>query len=258
MAQARRRARLSCSSGRPNVGKSTLFNRITGTRRSIVAPVAGTTRDVLVGARRVAGPAVHPGRHRRAVWRDDRSAPRAGGRSTASGRSSRRTWSCSWSTAARGWCRATRKSRRRLRALGRPVILAVNKTDDKQARSRAIEFFQLGFEPVVEIAAEHGDGVAELLDEIIARLPRRPRVRSPAAPTDETAVAIVGRPNVGKSSLVNRLLREERVHGQRDAGDDARHGGRAAAVAQAARSGWWIPPACAGPAASPRPGRSKR
>jgi GTP-binding protein len=66
----------------------------------------------------------------------------------------------------------------------------------------------MGFEPVVEIAAEHGDGVADLLDEVIERLPAsQPRESKDA----ETAVAIVGRPNVGKSSLVNRLLREERV-----------------------------------------------
>jgi GTP-binding protein len=83
-----------------------------------------------------------------------------------------------------------------------------------------MEFFQIGFDPVVEISAEHGHGVAELLDEIVKRLEVRglrsgtPNVQPPTSssvPPDETGVAIVGRPNVGKSSLVNRLLREERV-----------------------------------------------
>ena len=97
-----------------------------------------------------------------------------------------------------------------------------------------MEFFQLGFDPVLEISAEHGTGVAELLDEIVERLGAGLRARerrrrrgsglgrraaddgeppapSPTASDDETRVAIVGRPNVGKSSLVNRLLREERV-----------------------------------------------
>ena len=78
------------------------------------------------------------------------------------------------------------------------------------AKARVLEFYKLGFEPVIEIAAEHGDGVAELLDEIIVRLPAR-STAPPKEDPDETAVAIVGRPNVGKSSLVNRLLREERV-----------------------------------------------
>jgi GTP-binding protein len=89
------------------------------------------------------------------------------------------------------------------------VLVAVNKTDDKRARGRSLEFYRLGLEPVVEIAAEHGEGVGDLLDEIVRRLPSRPdgsRMVEPVA----TAVAIVGRPNVGKSSLLNRLLREER------------------------------------------------
>ena len=67
----------------------------------------------------------------------------------------------------------------------------------------------MGFEPVIEVAAEHGDGVADLLDDVVARLPAAKGGH--AVPEPETAVAIVGRPNVGKSSLVNRLLREERV-----------------------------------------------
>ena len=91
-----------------------------------------------------------------------------------------------------------------------PVLIAVNKTDDKRARGRAVEFYELGFEPVVEIAAEHGEGVGDLLDEIVARLPDGREPGTPPTTPDETAVAIVGRPNVGKSSLLNRLLREER------------------------------------------------
>jgi GTP-binding protein len=98
----------------------------------------------------------------------------------------------------------------RLRQVNVPVLMAVNKTDDKRARGRAVEFYKLGFEPVVEIAAEHADGVGDLLDEVIARLPaRRDAGSSPDTP-EETAIAIVGRPNVGKSSLLNRLLHEER------------------------------------------------
>jgi GTP-binding protein len=96
-----------------------------------------------------------------------------------------------------------------LRATSVPVILAVNKTDDRRARGRSVEFYRLGFETVVEIAAEHGDGTGDLLDEVVARLPA---ARDGSAPVEspEVAVAIVGRPNVGKSSLLNRLLREER------------------------------------------------
>jgi GTP-binding protein len=194
--------------GRPNVGKSTLFNRITGTRRSIVAPVAGTTRDAvaapaewanrtftLVDTGGLFGATTDP-LHEMVVQHglkalegadlivflvDGREGPVPGDVEIA----------------------------RRVRQLGVPAVLAVNKTDDKRARSRVVEFHKLGFEPVIEVSAEHGDGVFELLEEVVARLPAAGA--DPPADPDEIAVAIVGRPNVGKSSLVNRLLRQERM-----------------------------------------------
>jgi GTP-binding protein len=96
----------------------------------------------------------------------------------------------------------------RLHQRGQPVVLAINKTDDRRARNQVLEFYRMGFDAVFEVSAEHGDGVYELLDAIADRLPAGgPREADP----DETKIAIVGRPNVGKSSLVNRLLREERV-----------------------------------------------
>jgi GTP-binding protein len=194
--------------GRPNVGKSTLFNRITGARRSIVAPVAGTTRDVLSSPAEWAG--------RRFTLTDTGGlfgtttdplhelVVRHGLRALESadvvvfvvdGRE--------------GLVPGDEEIAARLRTLGRPVILSVNKTDDRRARNRVLEFFRLGFEPVIEISAEHGDGVADVLDEVATHLPVSGRGGDHGE--QETAVAIVGRPNVGKSSLVNRLLREERV-----------------------------------------------
>jgi len=194
--------------GRPNVGKSTLFNRITGTRRSIVAPVAGTTRDSL------SAPAEWQGRPftlidtgglfgattdplhvlvvehgLRALEAADLVVIVVDGRE--------------------GLVPGDEQIAERVHQLGVPTLLAVNKTDDLRSRNRINEFFKLGFEPILEVAAEHGDGVAELLDDIVARMPASGS--TPPAVEDETAVAIVGRPNVGKSSLVNRLLREERV-----------------------------------------------
>jgi GTP-binding protein len=195
--------------GRPNVGKSTLFNRVTHSRRAIVTPIAGTTRDVidqhtewqgapftLVDTGGMFGASEDPlhdlivAHGRRAIETADVLVFVVDGRD--------------------GLLPGDQEIAGALRSASVPVIMAVNKTDDKRARGRALEFYQLGFEPVVEIAAEHGEGVGDLLDEIIRRIPtHRDTGKTPEAP-EETAVAIVGRPNVGKSSLLNRLLKEER------------------------------------------------
>ena len=194
--------------GRPNVGKSTLFNRITGSRRSIVAPVAGTTRDMLTSP---------------TAWRDrpftlvDTGGMFGATRDplhelvAARGLKSLQTADVVVFVVdgQDGLVPADEQIAAKIRALGQPVILAVNKTDDKRARARASEFFQLGFDPVLEVSAEHGDGVYELLDAVTDLLPAAGP--APEQAPEEIAVAIVGRPNVGKSSLVNRLVREERV-----------------------------------------------
>jgi len=113
-----------------------------------------------------------------------------------------------------------------LREANRPVLLVINKTDDHRARAGALEFYDLGFEPAFEISAEHGEGVGDLLDAIVERAGRVPqsgpnedddvgRVSRNRAgdldPDAEASIAIIGRPNAGKSSLVNWLLREERM-----------------------------------------------
>lgn len=215
--------------GRPNVGKSTLFNRITGVRRAIVAPVAGTTRDV---------------NSHKAEWGGVRfTLTDTGGMFGASedplhdlvaARGQKALDSASVvvfvGDAVGGALPADQSVAEALRASGKPVVLAVNKSDDRRAQAGTLEFHRLGFEPVVEVSAEHGMGVGELLDEIVRRLGAsatapaetggeeaagREHGEAAARQRDErpetTAVAIVGRPNVGKSSLVNRLLREERV-----------------------------------------------
>jgi GTP-binding protein len=101
---------------------------------------------------------------------------------------------------------------RAVREAGVPAVLAINKTDDRRSQAGAMEFYQLGFEHVFEISAEHGEGVGDLADTIV-KLIGRPASREggDADRAVELGIAIVGRPNAGKSSLVNRLLREERM-----------------------------------------------
>ena len=195
--------------GRPNVGKSTLFNRITKTRRSIVTPIAGTTRDVidqpadwqntpftLIDTGGMFGASTDPLHD--LVMTQGRPALEAADVIVfvVDGRE--------------GLVPGDEEIAQQLRSRTAPVLLAVNKTDDKRTRGRVLEFYQLGFDPVVEIAAEHGEGVGDLLDEVVRRLPIGREAGKSIDTPEETAIAIVGRPNVGKSSLLNRLLKEER------------------------------------------------
>jgi len=215
--------------GRPNVGKSTLFNRLTRTRRAIVTAIPGTTRDVIAfdvewRGRRVRlvdtggmfGASEDPlhalvlERGQRALAEADMLVLVVDGRE--------------------GLVPGDRDIARDARAADRPLLLAINKMDDKKARAGALDFYQLGIDPIFEISAEHGEGVGDLLDGILDALPGAPPATVAAeagehagtsaeaasrpdrpAPPDEVGIAIVGRPNAGKSSLVNRLLREERM-----------------------------------------------
>ncbi len=207
--------------GRPNVGKSTLFNRITGSRRAIVAAVPGTTRDALA---------------RRTNWRGvSFDLFDTGGLYGASEdplhelvvRQGQRVIAGAdvlvlVVDGREGLVPADEQIAADLRRTSRPVIVAINKTDDRRRATSTYDFYRLGFDRVVEISAEHGQGVADLLDHVVELIPdRRPGGRvdrqEAAAASGESAlpreviVAVVGRPNVGKSSLVNRLLSEERV-----------------------------------------------
>ena len=200
--------------GRPNVGKSTLFNRVAGSRRAIVTPVPGTTRDVLsetvewLGSRfelvdtgGLFGASEDP-LHAEVSARGLRAVAGA-------------TVVVMLVDGRDGPVPADEDVAQRIRRVGVPVLLAVNKVDDRRARERVEEFHHLGLEPVIAVAAEHGLGVGDLLDEVVAHLPgARTAAGSPATDSsreDQIGVAIVGRPNVGKSSLVNLLAREERV-----------------------------------------------
>jgi GTP-binding protein len=208
--------------GRPNVGKSTLFNRITETRRAIVTAVPGTTRDVIQQV---------------ATWRQvDFSLLDTGGMFGASedplhdlvvARGRKALEQADIVVVVldgdQGLVPGDLDVVQQVRTLSVPVIAVANKMDVRRAREAAMQFYELGFDPLIELSAEHGTGVDDLLDEIVRRLPAAAAGQAvredngssgPAAAgtaSAEVGIAIVGRPNAGKSSLVNRLLREERM-----------------------------------------------
>jgi GTPase len=192
--------------GRPNVGKSTLFNRLVGARRAIVGDLPGITRD------RIYGEAEWQGRAFRVVDTggivpDDEAVIPANIFKQARAAIEEASLLLFVVDVRAGISPIDEELAKRLRALGKPVFIVANKSDTARVADHAGEFHQFGFDNVFPISAEHGAGVAEMLDAAMEILP----AATPTPKQSEIAVAIIGRPNVGKSSLVNRLIGEERV-----------------------------------------------
>ncbi len=200
--------------GRPNVGKSTLFNRLTRSRDALVADYAGLTRDRLYGHCRYGG--------RDAVVVDTGGmGEEAGGVADAMHQQARAAVAGADAVillvdASAGLTAGDEEIAAELRRSGLPVFLAVNKADTVDRRTAAAEFHALGIAEVHAVAAQRGAGVGALMDAVFAALPEPTAADEPdGVAEDEPAhgipVAVLGRPNVGKSTLINRLLGEERV-----------------------------------------------
>jgi GTP-binding protein len=195
--------------GRPNVGKSTLFNRLAGERRSIVGDEPGITRDRIYGEAEWNG-------HRFSIVDtggivpDDDAIIPANILKQASA-AIYEAQALLWVVDARkGSTPLDEELARLLRSTGKRVLVAANKADSTRLESDAGEFFSYGFEDVFPVSAEHGNGLGEMLDALVAEFEETSEETGERAPR-EVRLAIVGRPNVGKSSLLNRLLGEERV-----------------------------------------------
>jgi GTP-binding protein len=189
--------------GRPNVGKSTLFNRLVGFRKAIVDPLAGLTRDRLYGV---------------AEWRGrELTVVDTAGLGLAEDATVAQTRIAIAEAhvivllldVREGLLPLDRDITQMLRRSGRPVVVAANKADDPQQSYLAHEVAELGFRDPVLISAQHGIGVDDLLDRILELVPPEEE----AVPDEEATarLAIMGRPNVGKSSLLNALLGDERA-----------------------------------------------
>jgi GTPase len=214
--------------GRPNVGKSTLFNRLVGERLAVVDGVPGTTRDRLVAEAEWTGVefdvvdtgGIDPSEVKQAEGRIPLSIASADYisqiRSQAEAAIREADAILFLTDVENGVTPADFEVAEILRRFQRerngqpwpPIFLVVNKCDSERRRQEAVEFFSLGFGEIYPISSLHGIGVGDLLDEMIATFPEK---EAPVDEDDSVKVAIVGRPNVGKSSLLNRLLGEERA-----------------------------------------------
>ncbi len=214
--------------GRPNVGKSSLFNRLIGERTAIVEDLPGTTRDRLYGETEWNGipfvvidtggleaerPTVAPGRAAQHMSRSQGSAPFA--------QEIRNQIHLALEEAdvivfvvdgKEGLTAADEDVAEILRETPKPVLLAVNKAESPERQLNAAEFWALGLSEPLPVSAYHGIGVGDLLDRVVEALPDWAKAQEPAQQAEDTVdIAIVGRPNVGKSSLLNALIGQERA-----------------------------------------------
>jgi len=193
--------------GRPNVGKSTLFNRLTASRKAIVGDEPGITRDRIYGEvdwRAKSFRLVDTG----GIVPDDEAVIPANIFKQAS-QAIDEASAIVWVVDSRaGVVPLDEELAVLLRNTGKPVFIAANKAESRKVENEAAEFHRFGFE-LVPISAEHGNGVGDLIDEVfdVLDFEHEPDEEK----TGEIKLAIIGRPNVGKSSLLNKILGEERV-----------------------------------------------
>jgi GTP-binding protein len=195
--------------GRPNVGKSTLFNKLLGERKAIVDDSPGVTRD------RNYGEAEWAGRKFQLIDTGGLDTDAEGGLEESIQKQSR--------LALReadvilflfdgkgGLNPLDREAVGLLRKEDKPVLFAVNKLDSRQRADNLYEFYALGIGPLFSISAEHGLGISDLMDEVVQQFPNAEESDEKTEGKAPLRISVVGRPNVGKSTLINRLLGFER------------------------------------------------
>jgi GTP-binding protein len=196
--------------GRPNVGKSTLFNKLIGERKAIVDDSPGVTRD------RNYGEAEWAGRKFQLIDTGGLDTLADQGLQESVQKQSRLALAEAdvilfLFDGKGGLSPLDRETVDLLRQQDKPVFFAVNKIDSRQRADHLYEFYALGIDPLFSISAEHGLGIPDLLDEIVSRFPDAEAAKEETEKQKMALrIAVVGRPNVGKSTLVNRLLGFER------------------------------------------------
>ncbi len=202
--------------GRPNVGKSTLFNRLTRTRDALVADYPGLTRDRLYGFARLGpGSAIVIDTGGLMSSPDDMGQLMAAQVQLAVEEAD---VVIVMADAGEGLVGEDREVAELVRKSGKPIVLAVNKAEGRAPESTVAEFYELGVGEPIAVSAERGDRIGELVDAVFEHC--SPEAGEPAEPTESTGtrIVVVGRPNVGKSTLINRYLGEDRLVTQDKAG----------------------------------------
>lgn len=198
--------------GRPNVGKSSLFNRLAGRRLAIVDDTPGVTRDRKEAEAEIAG---RPVRLVDTAGLEEAAPETLFGRMRASSEAALAQADVALFVvdARAGLTPADRAFANWLRRARVPVVLVANKAEGRAGSTAALEAYELGLGDPVPVSAEHGEGMGELLDEIAARLPEEQGAEEAEEDGADKPLrlAILGRPNAGKSTLLNRLLGEERM-----------------------------------------------
>jgi GTP-binding protein len=194
--------------GRPNVGKSTLFNRYAGRRRALVEDQPGVTRDRIVEEVEAAG---------RNILLVDTAGLDPVAEEGLPAAVQAQAWAAVEDADAilflvdgqAGLLPEDQQLARTLRRAAKPMACLVNKIDLPLHEYRVSDFYSLGFDQIAGVSAAHGRGAWDALEEMVLSLPASPE--PPPLPEDSIRIAIVGRPNVGKSSLANRIAGEQRV-----------------------------------------------
>ena len=199
--------------GRPNVGKSTLFNRLAGKRRALTHDLPGMTRDRLSEIVELDDGRRYELTDTGGLEYGESPMSKFAGeiREQAQRALDEADFILFVVDGASGLLSEDREIAQDLRSESSKTVLIVNKTDRKDAEEAVNEFWELGFERMMPMSAEHGAGVDDVIDAISEIVPADSIVEEEEDANAPTRVAIIGRPNVGKSSLLNKLMQEERA-----------------------------------------------